>query len=78
MKNASITVDGKNYVSDNSGVVTELTEGWTKKAGYYYYVMNGQLIQGQVIKIGSSYYGFDGYGRMYEDTGSCSLQWFRT
>ena len=68
LKNASITVDGKNYVSDNSGVVTELTEGWTKKAGYYYYVMNGQLIQGQVIKIGSSYYGFDGYGRMYEDT----------
>lgn len=67
-KNIAAEKDGKNYVIDNSGNAVEAKNNvWTEVDGYYYYVKNGKFLNNQVEKIGNAYYGFDGYGKMYQD-----------
>ena len=67
--NSTIKTDGKFYVVDSDGICYEAKDNaWTYAAGSYYYVKDGQFLQGCVEKIGSYYYGFDWSGRMYDDT----------
>lgn len=68
-RNKAFTVDGVNYVADRDGNLLKLkAEGWTLVGEYYYYTKNNDYFRSQVAQIGSSYYGFDSWGRMYADT----------
>ena len=67
-RNANVTIEGKPYVSDNDGIATELkSNGWSKAGGYWYYAESGSLLKDQVKKISNKWYGFDYYGRMYDN-----------
>ena len=75
-RNGSITIEGTTYISDNDGVVTELSSnGWTKAGDYWYYVESGEMVRDQVKKIGNKWYGFDSSGRMYNNTESFSFRY---
>ena len=63
-----INADGKVYIVDSNGSLTVAKEGWNEYNDDWYYVKDGVMIQGQVILIGSSYFGFDYDGRMYDNT----------
>ena len=68
-RNEAFTVDGVNYVADRDGNLLKLkAEGWTLVGEYYYYTKNNYYLRSRVAQIGSSYYGFDSWGRMYADT----------
>ena len=55
-------------VIDENGVCTPIESGWAKCGKYYYYFKEGQFLRDTIEKIGNEYYGFDGYGRMYDNT----------
>ena len=65
---------GVHYSVDENGIATVLAsdyeEGWNDLGGgVYIYVVNGEPVTDQVMKIGNSYYGFDEEGIMYDNTG---------
>lgn len=67
-KNSTVTSDEKYYVAGDDGVLTEAkNNAWNQIDGNYYYLKNGVFLKDCVEKIGSSYYGFDYYGIMYDD-----------
>ena len=69
VRNEAFTVDGANYVADRNGNLSQLkATGWTAVGEYYYYTKNNVILMNQIAQIGSSYYGFDSWGRMYADT----------
>ena len=69
VRNAAFTVDGVNYVADRNGNLSKLkATGWTAVGEYYYYTRNNDILIDQIAQIGSTYYGFDSWGRMYADT----------
>ena len=60
--------DGKIYYCDKDGVATEMpNNGWSQFDGQYFYVMDGEVLENCVRKIGDAYYGFDSHGAMYTD-----------
>ena len=69
VRNQAFTVDGANYVADRNGNLSQLkATGWTAVGEYYYYTKNNVILMNQIAQIGSTYYGFDSWGRMYADT----------
>ena len=61
---------GDQYEVGSNGVARKMTsgkDGWNLVNGEYYYRENGEFIKNQVRKIGGSYYGFNYYGRMYDN-----------
>ena len=66
-KNRAFTYEGKNYAAANNGVVHELAEGWNDIDGYRYYVLDGEVVNNKVIKIGDLYFGFNDDGTMFDD-----------
>ena len=66
--NTAILVDGSNYYCDSEGTVTKLeNNGWILIDGSYFYIADGVLLRHCIVQIGNAYYGFDSYGKMYED-----------
>ena len=65
---------GDKYRIDANGNATKISasgykEGWNDiGGGVYIYVVNGEPVTDQVMKIGNSYYGFDEEGIMYDNT----------
>mgnify|MGYP000201813007 CR=1 FL=1 len=67
MRNAAAVIDGKNYIINNAGNLTEAKNNdWTLVDGFYYYVKDGEFLKECVAKIGSTWYGFNDDGQMYE------------
>ena len=60
--------NGKNYITDSNGLLREVTsDGWTKLDGFWYYFIDGSAVKDNIISIGTSLYGFDSNGRMYDN-----------
>lgn len=67
--NKAVTVDGKSYLCKIDGTLEVMkNNAWTLYNNNYYYVKNNKVLTECIEKIGSSYYGFDGNGRMYNRT----------
>ena len=67
-RNESVNINGKKYISDNSGVLHEvLKEGWQEIDGHKYYVENGEFVKSCIKKIGNDYYAFSSQGRVFVD-----------
>ena len=64
--NCIVSDGSKAYAVDASGTFSSVKEGWNLVDGTYYYVSNGNLVYG-IKTIGSTLYGFDDSGRMYND-----------
>ena len=63
--------NSKWYVADKNGYAKEVTEttGWVEAGkGTWYYLLDGNPVKNQVIKIGKKYYGFGNSGKMYSST----------
>ncbi len=66
--NDSATINGVTYISDENGIATKApTNGWCQVGKEWYYIENGQVVTGQIKKIGGFYYAFDYIGHMYAD-----------
>ena len=69
-KNGIIRDNDKTYYCDEEGIATDVTGGgWVQKDGNWLYIKDGVFLTNCVVKIGDSYYGFDGDRRMYTDEG---------
>ena len=69
-KNGIIRDNDKTYYCDAEGIATDVTGGgWVQKDGNWLYIKDGVFLTNCVVKIGDSYYGFDGDRRMYTDEG---------
>lgn len=66
--NSSTEYNGKTYLIDENGHFTEHHDGWNQVGDQWFYGMNGQLVTNKVLKIGTSYYGFDYDGAMFNNT----------
>lgn len=61
--------NGKRYIADETGALTEAKKNaWTKAGNYYYYLKDDSFLTNCVAKIGNAWYGFDWDGRMMDDT----------
>ena len=56
------------YGDDGAYVGRINSEGWNYLQGNYYYLINGEVIRGQLLQVGNEYYGFDYQGKMYQNT----------
>ena len=66
--NGTFTDGKKSYISDANGVAIEIgQDGWTTIDGNKYYIENGEPVKSCVKEIDGSLYGFDYYGRMYNN-----------
>ena len=62
-------LDGTWYAGDEHGYPVALSgNGWKQCAGQWFYLKFGDPVKDCVVQIGSKYYGFDEYGRMFRDT----------
>ena len=65
LRGGCITADGKNYIADKDGVLTEVTEeGWQEKEGNKYYIKDGKYVKGGTLQIGDEIYLFDYNGKL--------------
>ncbi|MBR0087981.1 MAG: hypothetical protein IJL98_09620 [Lachnospiraceae bacterium] len=56
------------YLAESSGAAVKMSVGWNKIGSVWYYLQtDGTLVSNTVQKIGSSLYGFDKNGRMYNN-----------
>ena len=56
------------YAGDKEGHALLLTEGWNAAGEAWFYLENGTPAKSKVLWIKNGYYGFDGNGKMYDDT----------
>ena len=65
-----VVTDGKQtYIADQNGILHTIhPNGWNQINGYWYYFATGKEMRNEIVKIGTAYYGFDSYGRMYDNT----------
>ena len=56
------------YGDDGAYVGRINSEGWNYLQGNYYYLINGEMIRGQLLQVDNEYYGFDYQGKMYQNT----------
>ena len=69
-------VDGTLYLIQKDGTLNKVKNNtWTKAWGDWYYAADGEILKDCVKKIGNAYYGFDDYGRMYEDKMFDLMEW---
>ena len=61
---------GRLYAADKKGIVkpVTITTGWVETGkGTWYYLLDGEAVTDQVVKIKTKYYGFDKNGVMYSN-----------
>ena len=64
----SVKVEGITYLIDSEGILHKaVTDGFFTLEGKTFYFENGETITDCVKKIGTSYYGFDRQGVMYDN-----------
>lgn len=55
------------YALDETGTkYLRLKEGWNSAFGKWYYMVDGNVVSGQVLNLGGVYYGFDYDGQMHD------------
>ena len=54
-----IEIDGRYYMTDERGVLSEMKEGWNTSGGEKSYIRDGKIIQDGVVNIDGDLYAFD-------------------
>ena len=68
MQYGVVSYNGKLYVADASGAVSEISSnGWIETSIGWYYVKDNGLYSNGVYQIGNNYYAFDYNGKMYDN-----------
>ena len=63
-----VNANGKLYVADENGYLTQIPEtGWIQVGNDYYYAENSNLIKNSIRKIDGAHYAFDDNGKMFAD-----------
>lgn len=68
--NGSFTFEGKNYITDQNGIIIEQADGWYQSldTDSWYYFKNGSAIFDEFLTLDNNTYYFDTFGKMATGT----------